>query len=110
MALRELDSNAWASLLGHGPGTMVRMGATCADGHQTTYAKILFEYGLAGALAFGALIGGALARSAAPLSLRVALALTWLLLGGNLLDPAPVALIYVLSAMWPTVSTAEKRA
>lgn len=110
VALRELDSNAWASLLGHGPGTMVRMGATCADGHQTTYAKILFEYGLAGALAFGALIGGALARSAAPLSLRVALALTWLLLGGNLLDPAPVALIYVLSAMWPTVSTAEKRA
>lgn len=101
VALRELDSSPWASLLGHGPGTMVRMGATCADGHQTTYAKVLFEYGLAGALALAAFLLFALGRGPAPLQLRIALGVTWLLLGGNLLDPAVVLLIYVLSAMWP---------
>ena len=46
----------------------------------SAFAAVLLV-GLAGVLAFGALIGGALARSAAPLRLRVALALSWLLLG-----------------------------
>jgi hypothetical protein len=99
--LQQLDADPWTSLLGHGPGTMVRMGATCADGHQTTYGKLLFEYGLLGTLAFGALLAGALNRSGAPMRIRAALAITWLFLGGNLLASELLLAIYLLSAMWP---------
>jgi hypothetical protein len=106
-ALQQLDSSAWTSLLGHGPGTMERMGATCADGHQTAYAKVIFEYGLLGLLAFCALIVGALNRSAAPVRIRVAVGVTWLLLGGNLLASEVLLFIYLLSAMWPEGTAAR---
>ena len=99
--LQQAGSNPWAALLGHGPGTMVRMGATCADGTQTTYAKLLFEYGLAGAAAFGVLIVGALRRSGAPARIQAGLGLAWVLLGGNLVASEFLLLIFLLSAMWP---------
>jgi hypothetical protein len=101
VVVQQLDSSPWTSLLGHGPGTMERMRATCADGAQTTYAKVLFEYGLLGALAFGALILTALNRSATPIRIRVALGVTWLVLGGNLLASEVLLVIYILAAMWP---------
>lgn len=106
VALQQIDSSAWTSLLGHGPGTMERLGATCVDGTQTTYAKALFEYGLAGTLAFGVLMVGALNRSAAPLRIRVAVGVTWLLLGGNLLAAEVLLFTYLLSAMWPAGTAA----
>lgn len=101
VTLQQMDSSVWTSVLGHGPGSMERMGATCADGSQTTYAKSLFEYGLVGTLALGVLVLVALNRSAAPITIRVALGVTWLLLGGNLLGSEVLLLIYILSAMWP---------
>jgi hypothetical protein len=101
VALQQIDSSAWTALLGHGPGTMERMDATCADGHQTTYAKALFEYGLLGVLAFGALILGAIARSAASVRIGAGAAFAWLLLGGNLLAAEVLLFIYLLVAMWP---------
>jgi hypothetical protein len=107
VALQQIDSSAWTSLLGHGSGTMERMGATCADGHQTTYAKAVFEYGLLGTLAFGGLILGALNRSGAPLRVRVGVGVTWLLLGGNLLASEVLLFIYILSAMWPQGTAAR---
>lgn len=107
VALREIDSSVWTSLLGHGSGSMERMGATCADGHQTTYAKALFEYGVLGSLAFAALILGALNRSAAPLRIRVGVGVTWLVLGGNLLASEVLLFIYILSAMWPEGTAAR---
>lgn len=107
VALQQIDSGTWTSLLGHGPGSMERMGATCAEGHQTTYAKALFEYGVVGALAFGALILCALNRSAAPIRIRVAVGVTWLLLGGNLLASEVLLFIYLLSAMWPEGTAAR---
>ena len=96
-----LETDAWSALLGHGPGSMTRAGATCADLHQPTYGKLLFEYGLLGALAFGALVVQALNRSAAPLRIRVALGVSWLLLGGNLVSSEVLAMIFLLCAMWP---------
>jgi len=101
LILNNLDASAWAALLGHGPGTMPKLDSACGNGVETTYAKALFEYGLAGALAFGALIVPALNRSAAPMRMRAALAVMWLLLGGNLLTSEFLLLIYVFSAMWP---------
>jgi hypothetical protein len=101
-AVRLLNSDPWTSLLGHGPGSMIRIGAGCADNYaQTTFAKLIIEYGLLGALAFGALVVGALNRSGAPLRMRVAAGVTWLLLGGNLLDSMYLLFVYLISAMWP---------
>ena len=109
LILQNLDASAWASLLGNGPGTMPKLDAFCADGVETTYAKAIFEYGLAGALAFAVLIIGALNRSAAPVRIRVALGVMWLLLGGNLLTSEFLLLIFLLSAMWPKGSAANHR-
>jgi hypothetical protein len=101
LVLQNLDLNMWAVLLGHGPGTMPKLDAMCGNGVETTYAKALFEYGIAGALAFGALVLHALNRSAAPIRIRVALGVMWLLLGGNLLTSEFLLLIYLFSAIWP---------
>jgi hypothetical protein len=100
-ALEHMDANGWTSVLGNGPGTMSRMGGTCPDGTQTTYGKLLFEYGLAGVVAFGFLIIAALNRAGAPLRLRVGLGVTWLLLGGKLASSEILLTIYLLSALWP---------
>lgn len=99
-ALQQIDSSPWTSLLGHGPGSIVRMGATCAGGFDTAFSKALFEYGLVGTLAFGVLILGALNRSAAPARIRAGAAVTWLLLTG-LLAADTLLFIYIVSAMWP---------
>lgn len=107
LILQNLDSSVWASLLGNGPGTMPKLDAFCANGVETTYAKAVFEYGLLGALAFIALILGALNRSAAPIRIRVALAVMWLLLGGNLLTSEFLLLIFLFSAMWPQDTAAN---
>jgi uncharacterized membrane protein len=97
-----LHTDAWSALLGHGPGSMTRAGATCGvDSHEPTYGKLFFEYGLLGALAFGALIVQALNRSGAPLRLRVALGMTWLVIGGNLVSSEILTAIFLLCAMWP---------
>jgi hypothetical protein len=96
VVLGQIDAHPWASLLGHGPGTLHKMNDTC----ETTFAKAPFEYGLLGVLALAALVLGALNRSRAPLRLRVALAVKWVLLGG-LLAPEPILVIFILSALWP---------
>jgi hypothetical protein len=106
---RQIASRPWTSLIGNGPGSIVRMAEGCgytidnapAVPNQTTYAKALFEYGLAGTLAFGVLIIGALNRSSAPLRIRVGAGVAWAMLGANLLDGLYLLFIYVVSAMWP---------
>ena len=100
----------WAALLGHGPGSMPRMGATCVLLHQPTYGKLLFEYGLLGALAFGALIVHALTRSGAPLRLRIALGASWIFIGGNLVSSEVIVMLYLLCAAWPPRAAAPKAA
>jgi hypothetical protein len=96
-----LQTDAWSALLGHGPGSMTRAGATCVDLHQPTYGKLLFEYGLAGAFAFGAMVLHALNRPGVPLRLRVALGVSWLFLGGNLVSSEMLAALFLFCAMWP---------
>jgi hypothetical protein len=103
VAAGEIDASPWASLLGHGPGTMQKMHHTC----ETTFGKLTFEYGFLGILAFSALILGALARAAVPVRIAVALGLSWLVLGGNLLNPAAALFIYLFSAMWPEAIAAR---
>jgi hypothetical protein len=103
--VQHIDRAPWTSLVGNGPGSLARMvGKYTAAGdcsQQTTFAKALFEYGLAGTLAVGALIIGALNRSSAPLGIRVGVGVAWAMLGANLLDGLYLLFIYVVSAMWP---------
>ncbi|MEP7295447.1 MAG: hypothetical protein ABI702_04605 [Burkholderiales bacterium] len=97
VAAEQIDSEAWTTLLGHGPGTMQKMFDTC----ETTYGKVLFEYGLFGAVALAALIVAAVKRSWVPIRIRVVLVVQWLLLGGSLLAPESMLLIFLISALWP---------
>jgi hypothetical protein len=103
-----LHTDAWSALLGHGPGSMTRAGATCVDLHEPTYGKLLFEYGLLGALAFGGLVLHALNRSRAPLRLRIALAVSWLFVGGNLVSSEVLAMIFLFCAVWPAGAAARE--
>ena len=107
--LQQLDTNWWSALLGHGPGSMTRAGASCADLHEPTYGKLLFEYGLAGAVAFGVFVVQALNRARAPLRLRVALGVSWLFLGGHLVNSELLPTIFLLSAMWPAGAASGRR-
>jgi hypothetical protein len=97
VASEQIDSDLWTALLGHGPGTMQKMFDTC----ETTYGKVLFEYGLFGAIAFAALILAAVNRAGAPIRVRVVLIVQWLLLGGSLLAPESMLIIILMSAFWP---------
>jgi hypothetical protein len=103
--VRNIDRAPWTSVVGNGPGSLARMvgkfSAAGACSTQTTFAKVLFEYGLAGTLAVGVLIIGALNQSSAPLPIRVGVGVAWVMLGANLLDGLYLLFIYVVSAMWP---------
>lgn len=93
----QIDSDVWTTLLGHGPGTTQKLFSTC----ETTYAKVLIEYGLLGTIAVVALILAAVNRSSAPIRIRVVLFVQWLLLGGNLLAPESLLVIVLISGVWP---------
>jgi hypothetical protein len=100
-----MGSDVWIPVLGHGPGTLPRL----TGAFETTFAKVPFEYGLLGALAFGVLILGALNRAGTPMRIRVALAVAWVLLGSALLSPSHLLTIYILCAMWPQGIAAQVR-
>jgi hypothetical protein len=106
-AVRSIDSNPWTGLVGNGPGSMARILTNSGCVAQATYAKALFEYGLVGTLAFAVLILGAITRSSAPVRIRVATGVTWLLVGGNLADPWCLLFIYTVLVMWPS-GTAQR--
>jgi hypothetical protein len=99
------DVEPWVSLLGHGPGTMQKITGAC----ETTYGKLLFEYGLLGGLAFTALVVAAVRRSWMPAQAKAGLLVYWYLLGGNLLRPEALVLIFALCAMWPEGSMEKDR-
>lgn len=91
------DTDLWTALLGHGPGSLPRM----AHAFESTFAKVPFEYGLLGTLALGVLLWDALNRSSAPVRLRAAAGVGWLVLGSALLSASAVLGIYVFLALWP---------
>lgn len=72
----------WRALFGYGAGALERYQAkaTWASGGNAVF-KMVFEFGLVGGGAYLAFIGACLARSAAPLALRAAVGMTFLLGG-----------------------------
>lgn len=96
-AVDAIDAQSWVSLLGHGPGTMQKLTASC----ETTFGKVLFEYGLLGSLALLALVVYAVRQPWVPLRSQVGFFVFWLVLGGHLLGPDALLMIFLLCAMWP---------
>jgi hypothetical protein len=96
----EIDALPWSTWVGQGPGTIQRSGRGLHS-FDPTWAKLLYEYGLAGLLSMLALVLYAITRPPAPVALRVVLLCGWLAMGGYLLSPEYCALLYLLLCGWP---------
>jgi hypothetical protein len=99
-----IGENAFTAWLGHGPGTILRT-TRSYEFHDPTWAKLLFEYGALGFMAFLALFLAALRRPGLPLQLRAALFWGWLIMGGHLLSPEQNFLTLVLVGVTPIGSS-----
>lgn len=109
VVLGSIDSDPWNVLLGHGPGSIQRT----AQGFQffdPTWAKLIFEYGIAGGGIFTAMILYALHRSPTQFQIKAVLFGSWLLMGGHLLSPENISTLYMLAAVWrPAVDRKQSR-
>jgi O-antigen ligase len=105
------DASAWSAWLGHGPGAISRE-TRGYEFHDPTWAKLLFEYGALGFIAFLGLFLVALAQRGVPAQIRAALFFAWLMMGGHLLSPEQnfltLALVGLLGA--PAPAPAERPA
>jgi hypothetical protein len=95
-----IDVTPWSALLGHGSGT-IQKAASISDSHDPTWAKLLFEYGIAGFVLVVGLMLHKLAACPAPLQLRAVAFASWLVMGGHLLSPENVCFFFVVLALWP---------
>lgn len=90
----------WTPMLGHGPGSISRE-TQIYEFFDPTWAKLLFEYGLLGTIAFLALFTSALRNPLISPSLRAILFFCWLIMGGHLLSPSENYLILALVGLLP---------
>jgi len=93
-------SELWSPWFGHGPGTITRAAMTY-EFHDPTWAKLLYEYGVAGFIAFQVLLLAICRRSPAALSVRAILFAAWLVMGGHLLSPEQDYLTLALAGLIP---------
>lgn len=103
VVLGSIDTDPWSALLGHGPGSIQRT-TQGFEFFDPTWAKLIFEYGVAGVGIFTAMILCALHRSPIKFQLKAVLFGSWLLMGGHLLSPENVSTLYVLAAVWRPVA------
>jgi hypothetical protein len=96
-----LNTDPWTALLGHGPGTIQRT-TQGYEFHDPTWAKLIFEYGLLGFVAFLVLVMTALNQRLMSIQVRASLFFCWLIMGGNLLDPNNIALMLALVGFGPS--------
>ena len=100
LILENLSGDPWTPFLGNGPGTITRV-QTGYLKFDPTYAKSIFEYGLAGFFFVIGLVLYACNQFRSPAELRAALLASYLIMGGHLLAPDETSLIYVLLGLWP---------
>jgi hypothetical protein len=94
---------------GHGPGSISHKEAGF-EFHDPTWAKLVFEYGLLGFVAFVGLFLVAMRGTAAPLRVRAMLLAAWLVMGGHLLSPEQNFLTLALVGLFPRPEQPERRA
>jgi hypothetical protein len=95
--------------LGHGPGTIFRQDVGY-EFHDPTWAKLIFEYGLVGFVAFLALFLASLGGPSAPTRVRAMLFAGWLVMGGHLLSPEQNFMTLALLGLLPPRSSPLARA
>jgi hypothetical protein len=95
-----IDALPWTAWFGHGPGTILHRSWEF-DAHDPTWAKLLFEYGIAGFVALVGFMVYKLAAFRAPAQLAIVLIANWLVMGGYLLTPESVCFLYAVLGMWP---------
>lgn len=106
-----LGDSPFSPLIGHGPGTIFKQ-LRSYEFHDPTWAKLLFEYGALGFIAFLSLFLVALRRRSLPVQLRAALFWGWLVMGGHLLAPEQNFLTLILVGLTPfgsALATARAR-
>jgi hypothetical protein len=86
--------------LGHGPGTIFRQ-QLGYEYHDPTWAKLIFEYGVIGFVAFLALFLVSLGGRSAPIRVRAMLFGGWLVMGGHLLSPEQNFMTLALLGLFP---------
>jgi hypothetical protein len=102
LVVDSIGSSAWTPWIGHGPGTITRLGdATLYMFHDPTWAKALFEYGLLGFGLVLALAVVTLRHEGVPIQVRAGAFFCWLLTGGFLLTPEALFLMLVLAGLIP---------
>jgi hypothetical protein len=99
-----LFSQPWTVWLGLGPGTILRLDAYAF--HDPTWAKLLVEYGVLGFTAFLALMLVCIQQRSLPVQVRAVLFFSWLVMGGHLLAPDSVYLVFVMTGLLWSVSPA----
>jgi hypothetical protein len=88
-------------LFGYGAGTMdVVTGSTDFESHDTSWIKLVHEYGIVGAAAFLSFYVPALVKRAPSPLLAAAFLVEFLFLGGYLLSPY-IQIITVVLGVWP---------
>jgi hypothetical protein len=102
-----IDASPWSALFGHGSGSIQRTAQTF-QAFDPTWAKLLFEYGLFGCAAMLALVLHALSQSRVPTQIAAVLFFSWLIMGGHLLSPDNISMLYVLACMWRRNPIASK--
>jgi hypothetical protein len=108
----QIDVDAWSAILGHGPGMILRTIERMPRSREyfdPTWAKLIFDYGALGLIAFSLFIIRTLNQSRAPAELRAGLFTTWLVMGGYLLIPLKTAELQVLALMWPAGAALSQR-
>jgi hypothetical protein len=94
------QTEPWTLWLGHGAGSISRK-ETGYEFHDPTWAKLVFEYGVLGFVAFVALFWSALRAPLVPLRVRVMLFAAWLIMGGHLLSPEQCFITFALVGLLP---------
>lgn len=95
-------------LLGYGSGTMDNLtAATDFESHDTSWIKLMREYGVLGALAFMGFFAQALFKGTLSPTLAAAFFVLFIFLGGYLLSPFMQVVICILGA-WPRVVADER--
>jgi hypothetical protein len=100
LLMDSMGSTPWALWIGHGPGTITRLGdSTFYRFHDPTWAKATFEYGLIGLGLVVAVAVLSLRNRAVPIQLRAGVFVCWFLTGGFLLTPEALYLLPLLSGL-----------
>jgi hypothetical protein len=88
-------------LLGNGPGSVTRAVRSYTF-FDPTWARLFFEYGLLGSIAFLWFFIQTMNQFSSPAEIRAGLFFCWFLMGDGLATPETAAMIFMIAGLWQT--------